>query len=169
MRIKVRFGSPPKRILLIVGSAVNEQNNQLNDAALKTLSASSLRVTGPRKALVRLLAESEKPLSCEEIRARSGGEFDLVTVYRNMVVFREHNIVQSILLENGKQIFELTAEDDHHHHIVCRSCHRTLRLDLCFGGELERYASSLGFEQLQHKIEVFGLCQECVESGEKSR
>ena len=139
----------------------------LVEAALKTLQSSTLRVTEPRRALIRLLAEAEKPLSCEEIRARSKGEFDLVTVYRNMEVFREQNIVQGILLESGKQLFELTVEGDHHHHIICRSCHRTLRLDLCFGGELERYASSRGFEQLQHKIEVFGLCGECVEDAKR--
>ena len=139
-------------------------SDSLVEAALQTLKSSTLRVTEPRRALIRLLAEAEKPLSCEEIRAQSKGEFDLVTVYRNMEVFQEQNLVQTILLESGKQLFELTVEGDHHHHIVCRSCHRTLRLELCFGGELERFASSRGFEQLQHKIEVFGLCQECVES-----
>jgi Fe2+ or Zn2+ uptake regulation protein len=135
----------------------------LVESAMETLKSSALRVTEPRKALIRLLAEAEKPLSCEEILTRSEGEFDLVTVYRNMEVFREQNIVQTILLESGKQLFELTVEGDHHHHIVCRTCHRTLRLELCFGGELERYASDRGFEQLQHKIEVFGLCAECVD------
>ncbi len=139
------------------------QSDNLVEAALETLKASTLRVTEPRRALLRLLAEAEKPLSCEEIRARSEGEFDLVTVYRNMEVFREQNIVQTILLESGKQLFELTVEGDHHHHIICRSCHRTLRLELCFGGELERYASSRGFKQLEHKIEVFGLCETCSE------
>lgn len=147
-------------------SQMKSDADSLVEAALKTLNASPLRVTEPRRTLIRLLAQAEKPLSCEEIRARSEGKLDLVTVYRNMEVFQQQNLVQTILLESGKQLFELTVEGDHHHHIVCRSCHRTLRLDLCFGGELERYASSCGFEQLQHKIEVFGLCGECVASGE---
>ena len=138
---------------------------RLAEAALAILEASTLRVTGQRKALIRLLAGADKPLSCEELQARSDGAFDLVTVYRNMEVFRERDIVQCILLENGKQLFELAVADDHHHHIVCRNCHRTLRLELCFGGELERYAAKQGFEQLSHKIEVFGVCGECAADG----
>jgi Fe2+ or Zn2+ uptake regulation protein len=138
------------------------KREKIAEAALKTLERSPLRVTEPRRALIRLLAGAETPLSCEEIKSQSDGQFDLVTVYRNMEVFCERDIVQSIALENGKQLYELTAEGDHHHHIVCRSCHRTLRLELCFGDELERYAATQGFKQLQHKIEVFGLCSQCA-------
>lgn len=136
---------------------------KLAQSALANLKASPLRVTEPRRALIRLLAEAETPLSCEEILNRSEGSFDLVTVYRNMEVFRARNIVQSISLESGKQLFELTVEGDHHHHIVCRECHRTLRIDFCFGGELEHYAAGKGFQELKHKIEVFGVCENCVE------
>ncbi|MFP4203757.1 MAG: Fur family transcriptional regulator [Opitutales bacterium] len=146
---------------------MQEDCEKLVESALTALEESPLRVTEPRKALVRLLAKAEKPLSSEEIRMLSGEELDLVTVYRNMEVFSEQGIVQSILLENGKQLFELTAKGDHHHHIICRNCHRALRLELCFGGELERYAANRGFEDLSHKIEVFGICSDCAAGGKR--
>lgn len=123
-----------------------------------------MRLTEPRKALLIILEQADRPLSAEEILASSGDNraLDLVTIYRNMTAFCELGIVQTVKLENGKQLFELQRhEDDHHHHIVCRKCHSVVRLDLCFGGELEKYAQSQGFSELTHTIEVFGVCEDC--------
>ena len=79
-----------------------------------------------------------------------------------MDVFIELGVAQSIQLENGKSLYELSDSDGHHHHhIVCRSCHKVDRIDFCMGGELERYASQKGYSRLKHTIEVFGLCPVC--------
>lgn len=131
------------------------------ESILEALASTPLRVTEQRKELIRLLAEATHPLSVEEIHQLSGGAFDLVTVYRNIAVFAEYHVVQAIPLENGKQLFELTLKGDHYHHIICRSCHKSERMELCFGSELEAYARSKGFSELNHMIEVFGLCDEC--------
>lgn len=125
------------------------------------ITESGLRMTAARRQLIDILAGSERPLSVEDISQRSKGQFDLVTIYRNLEVFREIGIVEVILLENGKNLFELTGEHDHSHHIVCRHCLKTERIDFCLGGELERYASSRGFSNLSHTIEVFGECPDC--------
>jgi len=131
-------------------------------SALDYLSKSGLRLTAARRSLLDLLGDSDRPLSVEEISERSDGRFDLVTVYRNMDVFAELGVVQSIQLENGKALYELSdVGGHHHHHIVCRSCHKVERIDFCMGGELERYASQRGYSSLKHTIEVFGLCPVC--------
>ncbi len=130
-------------------------------SAIETLAGTSLRVTAPRKRLIHLLAEAEHPLSVEEIHSLSNEEMDIVTIYRNIAVFVEHKVVQAIPMENGKQLFELARIDEHYHHIICRVCHSSERMELCFGKELETYARSKGFSQLHHLIEVFGLCNKC--------
>lgn len=129
------------------------------------ITDSGLRMTAPRRQLIEILAESERPLSVEDLSQRSKGKFDLVTIYRNLEVFRELGIVEVILLENGKNLFELTGEHDHSHHIVCRHCLKAERIEFCMGGELERYASSRGFSNLSHTIEVFGECPDCETKG----
>lgn len=130
-------------------------------SSIGRVSKAGLRVTEARKRLIRILAESERPLSVEDLSAQSEGHFDLVTVYRNLEVFKDSGIVERIQLESGKVLFELSAEEGHSHHIVCRSCHMTERIEFCMGGELERYATSRGFSNLSHTIEVFGICPEC--------
>ncbi|TVP75835.1 MAG: transcriptional repressor [Puniceicoccaceae bacterium] len=131
----------------------------------KRITEAGLRMTGARRQLIEILSESERPLSIEDLSQRSQGKFDLVTIYRNLEVFRELGIVEVILLENGKTLFELTGEHDHSHHIVCRNCLKTERIDFCMGGELERYASSRGYSNLSHTIEVFGECPDCESKG----
>ena len=123
-----------------------------------------MRLTEPRKALLTILEQADRPMSAEQIMAAGGDSqsLDLVTIYRNLSTFCDLGMAQTIQLENGKQLFELQkSEQDHHHHIVCRKCHSVVRLDLCFGGELEKYAQSLGFSDLNHTIEVFGVCADC--------
>lgn len=134
-------------------------------ATLEKLAHAGLRVTGARQSILEVLAEAQTPLSVEELQAQSSGRFDLVTVYRNMEVFAENGIVERILLEDGKALYALAVAGDHTHHIVCRDCHKTERIEFCMGGELERYASSRGFSRLSHTIEVFGLCPACTEVG----
>jgi Fe2+ or Zn2+ uptake regulation protein len=120
------------------------------------------RMTQPRKAVMGVLAVASQPLKAEEIRRRAGlAETDLVTVYRNLEALREHNLLQGIVLEDGVQLFEAVRPDRHFHHIVCRRCHRAEPLEICTGHELEERAAALGFTNVSHVIEVFGLCRKC--------
>jgi len=120
------------------------------------------RLTQPRKAVMAVLEAAEQPLKAEEIRRRASlAETDLVTVYRNLEALREHNLLQGIVLEDGVQLFEAVRPDRHFHHIVCRRCHRTEPLEICTGHELEERAAALGYADVSHVIEVFGLCLDC--------
>jgi Fe2+ or Zn2+ uptake regulation protein len=139
----------------------SESKSDLTTQTLEALANTSLRVTQPRRRLIELMASATHPLSAEELYQASEMQLDLVTIYRNMSVFVEYGVVQLIQLENGKQLFELTPQGDHFHHIVCRKCHHTERLELCFGAELERYATGKGYSSVNHVIEVYGLCKNC--------
>jgi len=129
------------------------------------IKAAGLRLTEPRRRILRILEAAQRPMAAEDILAASSGRtLDLVTVYRNMAAFAEHNLVQVLHLENGKQLFELKrGEHDHHHHIICRNCHNVVRLDLCFGSELEKYAREMGYKDVSHTFEVFGVCRDCAQ------
>jgi Fur family ferric uptake transcriptional regulator len=50
---------------------------------------------------------------------------------------------------------------DHHHHVVCRVCGRSVEVS---GPEIEewaeRVAQAAGYTDVSHTLEVFGLCPE---------
>ena len=132
---------------------------------LQRLKDCGLRLTRNRKNLVEALARAEHPLSAGELRQKAGfSETDLVTVYRNLERFQSAGILQRIPLENGSQLFELTDLDDHFHHLICRECHKTERLDICLGDQLSRQATLMGYKQVKHVLEVYGVCGDCCAS-----
>lgn len=133
-----------------------------------------LRLTQPRKDLVAILANAERPLSAEDILdSAPPGALDLVTIYRNLSTLCELELALAIPLENGKSIYELSDDSHghhhHHHHVVCRKCHNAVCIDMCFAQELEKHASKLGFSELTHTVEVYGLCEECSKTSSASQ
>ncbi|EDY83515.1 transcriptional regulator, Fur family [Verrucomicrobiia bacterium DG1235] len=139
-----------------------ESTNQHYDEAISSLKRERYRITEPRKALLRLLIEAEKPLSAEEAHAALGADcYDLVTVYRNLETFDSAGIATRIPTEAGKSLYELNAEEHHHHHIICRKCHKAERLDHCEIEKLETLATKLGFTEVTHVLELYGVCDDC--------
>jgi Fe2+ or Zn2+ uptake regulation protein len=94
------------------------------------LARRGLRRTGPRRAVLDVLADSRTPLTVPEIHARLGGRrAHIVSVYRTL-----HTLVRLRLVRptdavplaaalRGSQRYELAEElTGHHHHLICRGC-----------------------------------------------
>jgi Fur family transcriptional regulator, ferric uptake regulator len=132
------------------------------EAAVGRMKEKSLRVTTPRLAMLKVLAEAKGPLSAEEIHSSAGdGALDLVTVYRGLEALDEAGIVQRHPLERGRSLYALIAAGHHHHHIICRRCGRIDRLPGCDTSRLESAARSSGFSDLTHIMEIYGICPTC--------
>lgn len=136
--------------------------SSLVDHCLHNLSSAGLRVTKQRRAMLEVLAKAKNPLSAEETHTElHPGTCDLVTVYRSLEQFERIGAVQLGVRENGTRVYCLSHGHDHHHHLTCRICGRTERVDLCMGEELENVGRSHNFTELSHVMEVFGICPDC--------
>ncbi|MGE9292647.1 MAG: Fur family transcriptional regulator [Puniceicoccales bacterium] len=132
------------------------------DDALDVLRREHYRITEPRKAMLKVLVQESKPLSAEQVHQMVGAEkADLVTIYRSLEAFEKAGIVQRFTLESGKALYELVEENHHHHHIICRKCHRAEKLDFCEAEKLEALAKNLGYEDVHHVLELYGVCEDC--------
>lgn len=137
----------------------------LLDIIVTRLKTSGGRMTKKRALVLETLFKMDRLGSAEEIRERAKlPASDLVTVYRNLETFEQLGVLQRVPLENGKQLFELTAPDEHYHHLICRECHSTERLDLCVSKEVVNKAKSHGYSQISHIMEVYGICRECAKT-----
>ncbi|CAA6679817.1 MULTISPECIES: Fur family transcriptional regulator [unclassified Lentimonas] len=132
------------------------------ETILERMRADGGRITKKRIRIVEALTQFDRPASAEEIRQSAQlPETDLVTVYRNLDALRNIGVIQRIPLENGTQLFELTAPGEHYHHLICRECHQAERLDLCVGKEVLGRAKAHGYSQITHVMEVYGVCKDC--------
>jgi Fe2+ or Zn2+ uptake regulation protein len=154
-----------KKLLLNVPVA-EYKSSKLLDIILKRLKASGGRMTKKREVLLGALLTFDRPASAEEIRARAElPASDLVTVYRNLETFEKLGVLQRVPLENGTHLFELTAPDEHYHHLICRDCHKVERLDVCLGQELVKKAKMHRYTQIAHVLEAYGVCEDCEQVG----
>ncbi|HMQ36189.1 MAG TPA: transcriptional repressor [Micropruina sp.] len=93
---------------------------------------------------------------------RDGSTVGLATVYRALQAMASSGEVDAIRTPDG-QIAYRTCTPGHHHHLVCRSCGRTVEISLPGLEDLTRsIAGEYGFAEIDHEVEFFGTCADCT-------
>ena len=128
------------------------------------MSAPARRNTRQRTAVLALLAELDDFRSAQDLHAllRSRGDsVGLATVYRTLQALVDDEQVDVLRGNDGEAVYR-RCSPHHHHHLVCRSCGRTVEVDdppvLRWAA---RIAAEHGFADVQHQLEVFGTCRTC--------
>jgi Fur family transcriptional regulator, ferric uptake regulator len=104
--------------------------------------------------------------SAQEIHSeldRRGERVGLTTVYRHLNLLAERGVVDALRTPGGETIYRRCAAEVHHHHLICRSCGKTVEFE---GPEVERWAESVAraarFRDVSHTVEIFGTCPDCA-------
>ena len=123
-----------------------------------------IRNTRQRSAVVAVFDSLEGFHSAQEVHARmraAGDSIGLSTVYRAVQALVDDGELDSIRTDNGEAIYR-RCSTTHHHHLVCRSCGRTVEVE---GPTVERWADRVagehGFVDVKHTLEIFGTCAAC--------
>jgi Fur family ferric uptake transcriptional regulator len=126
-----------------------------------------VRATRQAAAVEEALRDVDGFRSAQELfddLRRRGARVGLSTVYRHLNLLAERGQADVVHRADGEAQFRLcgTAEDaaeEHHHHLVCRVCGRSVEVS---GPEVEawarRVAAKAGYTEVTHTVEVFGLC-----------
>lgn len=126
----------------------------------------TIRMTKQRAALAALLDTVTTFTSAQELHERlvaTGEQVGLATVYRNLQLFAEHGLVDVVHNVDGESVYRRCAKPEHHHHLVCRRCGKTVEIA---GPTVESWAELVGdghgFVDIEHTIELFGICAGCA-------
>lgn len=124
-----------------------------------------MRNTKQRSAVLEALEGAPGFRSAQEIHSTlraKGNPIGLATVYRTLQAFNESGDVDVVRGEDGEAIYRRCSTEEHHHHLVCRSCGYSVEID---NDEVERWAERAarkhGFSQVTHDLEIFGTCRVC--------
>ena len=122
-------------------------------------------MTGRRDDVRRALSDKESFRSAQDIYAdlrSSGSRIGLTTVYRALQVLCDAGEVDVLRTDEGEAVYRACRTGEHHHHLVCRVCGRTVEIE---GPAVEKWAEAIGaehgFRDVTHTVEVFGTCEEC--------
>lgn len=134
--------------------------------ATSMLREVGLKVTKPRLAMLTLMIKEHGPFTTDELhervaRPRAAGPVDLVTIYRCLAKFESLGLISRCDFGDGPIRFELRSKDHHHHHIICRMCKRIEPLAECPVEDRTIRVPKMGFHEVSHRLEFFGVCPNC--------
>jgi Fur family ferric uptake transcriptional regulator len=134
------------------------------DAAPRAYGEKGRRDTRQRRALRDHLDATDSFTSAQQVYddLRSAGDrVGLATVYRTLQAMADAGEVDTLRTDDGETLFRKCGPQ-HHHHLVCRKCGRTVEVE---GPSVERWASTAaadnGFTEVTHVVELFGHCPDC--------
>jgi Fur family ferric uptake transcriptional regulator len=140
------------------------------DAAVGPPATTRLRNTRQAEAVESIMREADGFRTAQDLFAelrRRGDRIGLTTVYRHLATLAEQGSADVVHTADGESQYRLCGvpagtgppAEDHHHHLVCRECGRSVEVS---GPEVEawadRVAAAAGYTEVSHTLEVFGLC-----------
>ncbi|MBW8792389.1 MAG: transcriptional repressor [Streptomyces sp.] len=122
--------------------------------------------TRQRRAVTGALAEQPGFVSAQALHAQlqaAGHQVGLSTVYRTLHALAEAGSVDTVRGEGGEELFRRRRTPGHHHYLVCRRCGFDVPVSSpTIEDWADHVAAGHGFSQVQHTIELVGLCADCT-------
>jgi Fur family ferric uptake transcriptional regulator len=133
------------------------------------LHDAGVRYTPGRARVVRLIEAAGGPRSAAGLHDIVRDDVPLSSLYRTLTVLSDTGVLEKSHGTEGVALFELSEWlRGHHHHLVCVECGSVEDIDFdpvdekLIGAVAERIADSKGFRARGHRIDVEGICGECV-------
>lgn len=122
------------------------------------------RSTMPRRAIVKVVEEMQEGFTAEDV-IRKLPTIGRATVFRTLKLFLETGIICRLNLLDGAPRYMLSRVE-HHHHTVCVKCGKVGEFRAATVERLMRIVGAdLSGEIVGHRIELYVVCERCVESG----
>lgn len=129
------------------------------------------RNTWQRAAVRSALAGRADFVSAQELHAalRGGGSpIGLATVYRALADLAVDGDADHLQSADGESLYRACSTAAHHHHLICRSCGRTVEIE---ADAIEEWAAATaaahGFRDPAHVVDVFGTCGSCADAAQR--
>lgn len=132
-----------------------------------------VRTTRQRTAVTAVLSRVDGFRSAQDLHdllRQDGASVGLTTVYRHLQALADSGQVDVLRTGDGEAVYRRCPTESHHHHLVCRSCGRSVEVE---GPEVEAWATAVaaehGFTEVSHTVEVFGVCGSCARKARRNR
>lgn len=117
-----------------------------------------LKMTGPRKTILKVLGESADHPSVEVVYERAkalDASISIATVYRTLNMLDELDLVTRHEFKENFSRYETNM--DHHHHLIDLESGEVIEFQNAELEDLkERIAHEMGFELVDHRLELYG-------------
>jgi Fur family ferric uptake transcriptional regulator len=130
------------------------------------LKKQGLSVTKPRLAVFQALIGKD-PLTMHELVTQVTA-IDRASVYRTIDLFEKLGVVIRINIGWKYKIELSDAFLEHHHHLSCTSCGKTVAMNETeLEHAIDRLSNLHGFVPFAHQIEIQGTCNDCLKKNQR--
>ncbi len=123
------------------------------------LRDAGVRITRPRKIILKILAERDDHPDAMAIFRRAvklDDSISLSTVYRTMKLLEDRGAIQRHAFEGGPSRFE-PADGEHHDHLIDLDSGEVIEFHSEKIEQLQdEIARSLGYDIVHHRLELYG-------------
>ncbi|MBE3594420.1 MAG: transcriptional repressor [Candidatus Carbobacillus altaicus] len=136
------------------------------EEALQILQDKGYKYTGRRETLIRILDREDRYVTAKDLLEEMQEiypELSFDTIYRNLGLFHELGIVSMTELAGERRYRMRCNLPEHHHHMICLICGKTREIKACPLDAM--WGDPEGFQITDHKFEVYGYCQACIDAG----
>ncbi len=130
------------------------------------LETKGLKSTSQRDFIVDIFFKTNTHISLEELLKkvkRKTPNIGYATVYRTMRILTECGLAVARQFGDGQTRYENIPEDGHHDHIICIKCSKIAEFQNQKIEQLQAEAAKkLGFTVINHKLELYGYCDDCA-------
>jgi len=142
-------------------------------ASLKAeLNSRGWRMTPQREKILQVFHDlpNGNHLSAEELFnlfANQGEDISLSTIYRSVKLMSRMGILRELELAEGHKHYELNQPyPNHHHHLVCIQCNKTIEFknDSILKHSLKQVEKE-GFQLIDCQLTIMAICPEALRKG----
>lgn len=135
------------------------------NAIVTAVTDAGYRLTQPRQAVAGLIGSRAGHFTSAELLADArNGRLRLgrATLFRALELFTELGALERLDLPTGEHAYVACEPEQHHHHVVCRLCGRSVEVqDSGLQSVVNEIARRSGYVIDTHRLELFGMCAEC--------
>jgi Fur family ferric uptake transcriptional regulator len=127
-----------------------------------------LKSTKQRRLIFDTFLKSRGHVTSEDFCAiikKKDNSIGQATVYRMLKLLTDAGIARKLDLGTGGPVYELNIGKQHHDHLICERCLKTVEFHDETLEQLQlKLAQSFGFTLTGHKMYLYGICRDCRES-----
>ncbi len=146
---------------------------KINLALQKYLVKQGLKTTKQRQTIVDTFFKHKDHVSAEELYVqirKKDPSIGLATVYRTLRLLVDAGLASVRNFGEGTARYEPSKADSHHDHLICLDCGQIVEFENPKIENLqELVAARHKFQVTNHKLELYGRCQDCQRKEKRSR
>lgn len=144
---------------------MNHLHNQEKEQFKKLFEQEAVDYFENRFNVLETFLQTENHVTSRELQemlSEKGHQLDLEFVENTLDLMCGFGFAQASHFDNGLIRYEHRHLGHHHDHMICTKCRRIVEFNNDMLENLQaRIAKEHGFHMLQHKMEIYGICNDC--------